>query len=300
MKTTIKKLSALLLALTMLFSLSCVPASAVNIYEEDTFYGLKEVYDYGNKEDNNFFQRIADTFHWYIARLFFHLGADCPICDEHFIPLDFYNDLTNCYNNAVNNLKNYNGIVTIAKKETVDIIVNTCPSAIESIVNGVAKKFIGTTENTYTFISGKTVDSSIKITDFVEPLGRDAELNPNAIAESFLGKTLDNIPESLYFKLVEENASFDGTSSVDPVYNMGITDPINLAALDLTPIKITHAESTYPGTKVSAEFDELGRITALKIEAPLSVSPNISVAMLKATIDVDANITTEYTITYVS
>ena len=80
MKKSLKKLSALLVVLTLLFSLGSVPASAVNVYEDNKFYGYNEVYDYGNEEDKNFFEKIKDTFHWYIARLFsyFLYGSETP------------------------------------------------------------------------------------------------------------------------------------------------------------------------------------------------------------------------------
>ena len=70
MKKSIRKIFALLLTFVIIFSISAVPVSAKNIYEENHFMGLIEVYDYGNEEDKNFFEKIKDTFHWYIARIF--------------------------------------------------------------------------------------------------------------------------------------------------------------------------------------------------------------------------------------
>ena len=48
MKKSIRKIVAMVLTFVIIFSISAVPVSAKNIYEENHFMGLIEVYDYGN------------------------------------------------------------------------------------------------------------------------------------------------------------------------------------------------------------------------------------------------------------
>lgn len=300
MKKSIKKLSALLVVLTLLFSLGSVPASAVNVYEDNKFHGYNEVYDYGNEEDKNFFEKIKDTFHWYIARLFFYFEADCPICGEHFLPPDLVN-AEDCYSDAVNALKNYKGTVTVKRVSTTDIQVQDMPDAVASIVNSVCEKFSGTTENTYTFISGKTLDGTA-ITDVVEPMGRNAGLSAEGVYGSFTKFTGDElIPQSLRIQLVPEAERFDGTSMIDvAVHNASVMETINLATLDLGPLKIYEAESSYPGTEIYAEFDNLGRITSIKLVRPYDMVATGKTGPISVTAGFHIEQTEEYTITYVS
>ena len=299
MKKTIRKIVAMVLSLVIIFSISAVPVSAKNIYEENQFMGLIEVYDYGNEEDKNFFEKIKDTFHWYIARIFIYFEADCPICGEHFLPPEI-SATVDYYNNAINSLKAYEGVVTIKKVSTTNVAVMNLPSTVASLVNEVCNNFAGTIENTYTFTSGKTVDG-VAITDVVEPLGRNATLTEKGIYGSHAKINAEaNIPRSLRIQLESETESFDGTSTVNAVHNASVIKTINFATLDLGDIKITSADTTYPGTQIYAQFDDLGRITSLSLERPFESRTKAKAASVSMTVNFKVDMSEEYTITYVS
>ena len=299
MKKSIRKIFALVLIFVIIFSISVVPVSAKNIYEKNNFMGLIEVYDYGNEEDKTFFEKIKDTFHWYIARIFIYFEADCPICGEHFLPPEI-SETVDYYNNAINSLKAYEGVVKIEKVSTTNVAVVDVPSTVASIVNSICNNFAGTIENTYTFTSGKTVDG-IAITDVVEPLGRNATLTEKGIYGSHAKINADaNIPRSLRIQLVSETESFDGTSTVNAVHNASVIKTINFATLDLGDIKITSADTTYPGTQIYAQFDDLGRITSLSLERPFESRTKAKAASVSMTVNFKVDMSAEYTITYVS
>ena len=299
MKKSIRKIVAMVLTFVIIFSISVVPVSAKNIYEENNFMGLIEVYDYGNEEDKNFFEKIKDTFHWYIARIFIYFEADCPICGEHFFPPEI-SATVDYYNNAINSLKAYEGVVTIKKVSTTDVAVTNLPSTVASLVNQVCNNFAGTIENTYTFTSGKTVDG-VAITDVVEPLGRNATLTEKGIYGSHAKINAEaNIPRSLRIQLESETESFDGTSTVNAVHNASVIKTINFATLDLGDIKITSADTTYPGTQIYAQFDDLGRITSLSLERPFESRTTAKAASVSMTLNFKVDMSEEYTITYVS
>ena len=299
MKKTIRKIVAMVLSLVIIFSISSVPVSAKNIYEENQFMGLIEVYDYGNEEDKTFFEKIKDTFHWYIARIFIYFEADCPICGEHFLPPEI-SATVDYYNNAINSLKAYEGVVTIKKVSTTDVAVVDVPSTVANTVNQICNNFAGTIENTYTFTSGKTVDG-VAITDVVEPLGRNATLTEKGIYGSHAKINAEaNIPRSLRIQLVSETESFDGTSTVNAVHNASVIKTINFATLDLGDIKITSADTTYTGTQIYAQFDDLGRITSLSLERPFESRTKAKAASVSMTVNFKVDMSEEYTITYVS
>lgn len=299
MKKSIRKIFALLLTFVIIFSISVVPVSAKNIYEKDNFMGLIEVYDYGNEEDKTFFEKIKDTFHWYIARIFIYFEADCPICGEHFLPPEI-SATVDYYNNAINSLKAYEGVVKIQKVSTTNVAVMDVPSTVASIVNQICNNFAGTIENTYTFTSGKTVDG-IAITDVVEPIGRNATLTEKGIYGSHAKINAEaNIPRSLRIQLVSETERFDGTSTVNVIHNASVIETINFATLDLGNIKITSADTTYPGTQIYAQFDDLGRITSLSLERPFESRTTAKAASVSMTVNFKVDMSEEYTITYVS
>ena len=261
--------------------------------------GLIEVYDYGNEEDKTLFEKIKDTFHWYIARIFIYFEADCPICGEHFLPPEI-SATVDYYNNAINSLKAYEGVVKIKKVSTTNVAVMNLPSTVASLVNEVCNKFTGTIENTYTFTSGKTVDG-VAITDVVEPLGRNATLTEKGIYGSHAKINAEaNIPRSLRIQLVSETERFDGTSTVNVIHNASVIDTINFATLDLGNIKITSADTTYPGTQIYAQFDDLGRITSLSLERPFELRATAKEASVSMTLNFKVDMSEEYTITYVS
>lgn len=299
MKKSIRKIFALVLTFVIIFSISVVPVSAKNIYEENNFMGLIEVYDYGNEEDKTFFEKIKDTFHWYIARIFIYFEADCPICGEHFLPPEI-SETVDYYNNAINSLKAYEGVVKIEKVSTTNVAVMDVPSTVASIVNQICNNFAGTIENTYTFTSGKTVDG-IAITDVVEPIGRNATLTEKGIYGSHAKINAEaNIPRSLRIQLVSETERFDGTSTVNVIHNASVIETINFATLDLGNIKITSADTTYPGTQIYAQFDDLGRITSLSLERPFESRTTAKAASVSMTLNFKVDMSEEYTITYVS
>ena len=293
-----KKLIALIFVVLMLVNIAVVPVSAVNIYEEDRFMGLIEVYDYGNEEEKNFFEKIADTFHWYIARLFIYFEADCPICGEHFDAPHLDVAAEKHYNKAVNDLKAYKGLVTVKKTRTVKITVGDVPGVVENILNPIAESKSGTTTETYIFLNGKDAQGR-KITDVIQPLGRNAELTEDAINGHHLSFTpyAEKI-RSLTISLVEEKSLFDGTVIHNSNYNSSVIEPINPATLELEPLKITNAEITYPETLVSASFDDEIRATSIKIEIPINASFTGSVSVIRFNCSCNAEITEEYTITY--
>jgi hypothetical protein len=299
MKKSMRKIFALILIFVIIFSISVVPVSAKNICEKNNFMGLVEVYDYGNEEDKTFFEKIKDTFYWYIARIFIYFEAGCPICGEHFLPPEI-SETVDYYNNAINSLKAYEGVVKIEKVSTTNVAVVDVPSTVASIVNSICNNFAGTIENTYTFISGKTVDG-IAITDVVEPLGRNATLTEKGIYGSHANINAEaNIPRSLRIQLVSETESFDGTSTVNAVHNASVIKTINFATLDLGDIKITSADTTYSGTQIYAQFDDLGRITSLSLERPFESRTKAKAASVSMTLNFKVDMSEEYTITYVS
>ena len=302
MKNTGKKFLSLILVLTMVFAMSSIPASAVNVYEENEYKGLKEVYDYGNKEDKNFFEKISDTFHWYIARLFVLFEADCPICGEHFVIPGIESDVVVYYNQAINSLKNYKGTVYMTKKTTTNVqISEPVPQAVKNILISIADSLSGTSQISYTFFGGADLNG-VKITDVVQPLGRGSCLTAEGVKSSF-ARMSDNAGgiESIIISVVEESTVYDGTVVQNPVHNMCIIDPLNPATLEIRPVSIINAMINYPETVAGITFDKKGRVDSIDIRLPIEVDFTCRISSLIAvTAACEAEIIEEYDFTYIS
>ena len=298
MKNSLKKSLALIMSLIIIASLATVPASAVNIYEEDKFMGLIEIYDYGNEEDKNFFQKIADTFHWYIARLFIYFEGDCPFCGEHFAA-PYLEPTEDYYNKAINDLKAYKGKVTVEKIKTVNIETSDATvQVVKSIIDPIAENLSKTTKTTYVFENG--IDSEgIKITDVIQPLGRYAQLTNDGVYSSTasFSEYGEKIRKSTIY-LISETSDFNGTVVTNPVYNSTVIEPINPAALEISPVIISAAELTYPETSASIIFDDEGNAKTIKISIPIDATFTGKAAMIAFTAECQAKITEEYTVTY--
>ncbi len=299
MKKTAKSILSIVLTLIMIFSVATIPASAVNVYEENTYGSLIEVYDYGNEEDKNFFEKIIDLLHWYIARIFVNFDADCPFCGEHFRLPQLANDIEVYYNDAVNAVKNYKGKLTVKKQKEVTLEVkDVSASPLLNIFDTVAKSLCDTKTNTYVFENGVTSDG-VKITDVIQPLGREASLTAEGTQSSSAISTENATKvELLTVCTVAEDSHFDGTVIMNPPYNSMIIEPINPAALDLVPIKIIDADIAYPGTLASVSFDKEGRMEKLKISIPVEAEGVASVSTLQTQAACKAEITEEYTFIY--
>ncbi len=302
MKKTGKKILSLLLVLTLLFAVSSTPVSAVNIYEENEYRGLREVYDYGNKEDKNLFEKISDTFHWYIARLFVLFEADCPVCGVHFEVPSVGNDVVLYYNQAINSLKEYKGTVYLSKKTTTDVqLSESTPGAVKNILVSVADSISGTSKTSYTFFNGTDLNG-VKITDVVQPLGRQACLTAEGVKSSF-ARMSDNEGsiDSITISVIEESSVYDGTVVQNPVHNMCVIEPLNPAVLDIAPIIITNAMINYPETVAGITFDKKGRVDSIEIRVPMEVEFTCRISsFIKATTACKADIIEEYDFTYVS
>lgn len=298
MRNTFKKSLALIISLIIVASVATVPASAVNVYEENRFMGLIEIYDYGNEEEKNFFQKITDTFHWYIARLFIYFDADCPICKEHF-GMPAVGDAEEYYNKAINDLKDYKGEVTIVKTKTVKIEVSeNTVEAVKSIVDSLAEYMSGTTKTTYVFKNG--VDSEgRKISDVIQPVGRYAQLTRNGVVSStvYTSSYAEKI-NAVTIGLISETSIFDGTVITNPAYNSTVIEPINPATLEIEPLSIREAKLTYPETVVNAVFDDEGRAQSIKIHIPVDSVFAGKVSVIAFSANCYADITEQYTVTY--
>lgn len=205
-------------------------------------------------------------------------------------------NITKAYNKAINDVRAFQGTVTLKKTEVIDIRAKDIPKAIESAVNGVIKKFAGTTTNTYTYNNGVD-EGGGPLGERIIPWGRDACVTENDITSCSIKENADG-GYTITMTFLAENVSFDGTTATEPVHHKTAMDPLNLATLDISPLSISSAEMTYPGATVELTVDSQGRIVKLHNNLPLSGNGQGGLGPIKASLGLEGSMDATYEFTY--
>lgn len=205
-------------------------------------------------------------------------------------------NITKAYNKAINDLRAFQGTVTLKKTETVDIKAKDIPKAVEGVVNGVVQNFLGTTENTYVYNGGYDENGG-PLGERIIPWGRDACVTPNDITSCKVTENADG-GYTIEMTFLAESVTFDGTTSAEPVHHKTAMDPLNLATLDISPLEIFSAEMNYPGATVQLTVDSQGRIVKLHNYLPLNGTGNGGYKVIKLTLGLEGSMDSTYEFTY--
>lgn len=262
-----KKLLAIILSITLLFSFMAVPASAAS----DQFDGVSD----SSSGITSLFERIGDGFHDIIAKIFNVFGLDCPFCENHFGYGEAGGEgglnkaeVADKYNTAINNLKNYRQgmkmLVTTDVSYTVEEV-----SGVTSAVNTVIKNFLedykGVNYKNYTFKAGEKA----KISAVVPPSGKEAKLDAKYVSDINLYNVDDKT--KIDFKLMDADSHYDGTSTTAPQGFDGVIDYIDLAEIVPGAGVIKSADISYKNTSVEATIDVYNNIENLKISTDITL-----------------------------
>ena len=205
-------------------------------------------------------------------------------------------NITKAYNKAINDVRAFQGTVTLTKTEVIDIRAKDIPSAIESAVNGVIKNFVGTTTNTYTYNNGVD-EGGGPLGERIIPWGRDACVTPEDITSCKITENADG-GYTIEMTFLAESVTFDGTTSTEPVHHKTAMDPLNLGTLDVSPLKISSAEMNYPGATVQLTVDGEGRIIKLHNNLPLNGKGQGGLGPIKATLGLEGSMDATYEFAY--
>ncbi len=256
-----KKITAMLLAVVLLFS-CMMPAYAVG--------AVQTAAETEQTQTFSIVEGIKEFFHRIIEKVLLLFGMECPFCAADYVPVHIEETVAK-YNDGVNAIKSYNGKVTVKKTEDVSVEIPDAPSVAEAVMKEIAESFTGTTKSIWIFDKGKSSDG-VALGDMIEPCGRNAELDAAGVIVTESAQ-LDNGGSKIRIVLMSENSVYDGTSvTQEAVYNAGVITTLNIGVLDLGPIVIQEAETTYTETVLEAEYDSLGRIVKLEISAPMDIS----------------------------
>lgn len=290
-----KKLIAIILSITLIFSFMAVPASAKvgNLGESDP--------SFTESVTVSIFDKIGDFFHNLIAKIFGIFGADCPICDNHYGYGDAggeggYNkeEAAKMYNDAINKLKKHNTTVRIdyAKDVSTSVIEEAPTGSMKNLVESILKNLSGRTESGKNF----TYNEQAKINSLVPPSDRDSALSGANVKEISVNKINDTT--KIEFVLNEVEAYYDGTSTSGDAVYASVLNPVNIAAYDFgTGIYVTDANLIYDNVKVEAVLDSYGRIVSFKAVSDIDIGVNAKAGISFSTA-VSVSIVEEFTVKY--
>lgn len=289
-----KKLIAIFLAITLVFSFVAVPASAKvgNVGNEDP--------SFTESLSVSIFDKIGNFFHDLIAKIFKLFGADCPICDNH----DGYGEaegegnynkeeVAKMYNVAINKIKKHKTTLRIDHSKEITTKVTELPAvkSAQEKLNAALAEISGRVESGKNF----SYNQQSKISNLIPPSSKESALSGADVKTIKSNKVNDTVVIS--FTLVDTEAYYDGsTTTSNGVYERVLT-PINLGKLELDGITVTDANISYKDVKIEAVMDNNENLLSLKTSTNFEIRANANAgANFSAT--VTGTIAQEYEVTY--
>lgn len=159
---------------------------------------------------------------------------------------------------GVNSLKASDASFKGTKDQYIDIKLTDCSvPQVVGIINGVLERFLGEEKLEYDFTNGVSKD----------PEGGDDITSMAAIPPSFIefGLTADGVTNA-YVTKDGENTKYtvevvaeDSSIGEKPFHHSKACDVMSLESLNI-PAKITRADYTYSGTKISVTYNAEGKV----------------------------------------
>lgn len=159
---------------------------------------------------------------------------------------------------GVNSLKASDASFIGKKNQYIDIRLTDCSvPQVVGIINGVLERFLGEEKLDYDFTNGVSKD----------PEGNGEITSMAAIPPSFIefGLTADGVTNA-YVEKDGENTKYtvevvpeDSSIGEKPYHHSKACDVMSLESLNI-PAKITRADYTYSGTKISVTYNAEGKV----------------------------------------
>ena len=315
MKSTLKKLIALMLVFTFVFAFAAckkddgketttgesttlgeetdanTSEDASEDTSEDTSEDASEDASEDTSEDASETQAVGTTGG--VTTTAAVVGIKFPINGNQAQVIEFYNKQGNA-------LKQYKGSVKVTKKDgTVSEVKEISPKAVKKTAEDMLPNDYKE-KDTLTFVNG--VSGERKLASWLPRTKSDklSEINPsgsNGVKSATCTASGSGCKVVILFN--DDKLSGANALNASPAYVSKGMDTLGLTADDLKPFTLKDANVNYTGCKIEAVFDAEGRITKLDITTPANITGNLSIAgipLVKA--DVVGTYKGNYTFTY--
>ena len=295
-----KKLIAILLSLTLLFSFMAMPVSAADKITDtsaDVIVGIGSVL--GSGTTKSIFATISDAFHNFIATVFGIFGLDCPLCENH----DGYGEaggeaeytkaeLAKIYNDAVNKLKSYRKNLKIEHTTNVKKVeLSASSTTAKNAVSAVLDDYLGKDETTLDFSN-----QSAKISALIPPTGREAQLSGAYV--DYIEYYKANDDRRVKFQVAESFCTYNGTTTDAPTSLKEVFECINFGEYDLGSVKVINADITYKNMTFDATIDMNNNLKNLKTSYELTIDAKVKVNGSESQVTLVLNCADEYNVIY--
>jgi len=195
------------------------------------------------------------------------------------------------YNNSIKATAKVKKL-TVTKNEAISIVVDTMKpnnNTLKKIINeSVLSKYAKPSTYTNTFTNGVAADKT-KAEDFL-PRTR---LQAAGVKSASITKSGSN-----YLVTIVTIAEKTTLENPKPKYADQCAAPLDLASVDLGPIKVTQADINYPGVTLKATVNANGTLVSSSINQPLNGTGTANVIGLKPSATVHGAWTQQNTYKY--
>lgn len=205
-------------------------------------------------------------------------------------------EMCEAYNNAVNNLRAYNGKVKVTEKS--DLFCEVTDASSESIVpvlNDVLSSFNGENSTVQVFRNGESEDGYY-LDRFVPPYGKKSQLTKSDVASASVKATADGY--TITFVIKKDVSEYDGKTNKLAVHHAKVLDSMDISTLEVSPVAIKEARMVYPGATVKATVDSQGRLSKLAIDCDIDAEVTTKVTNMSLSVAMDISNDMTYTMVY--
>ncbi len=206
------------------------------------------------------------------------------------------------YCKAVNDAKAYTGNATVRRIEQIDVGVDSCSvGALQSTLDKVVRSFIKSSDETFEMVNGSYQNDSGEtrtMNDRLYPGGRNVTVAEANVTSATATATPDG-GYTVTLKFPAETSVYDNGSVLSsPTNHLTAVDPLDLATLNLDPVKIVKADMTYPGATLDATVNAEGKLVKLHINLPLKGTGSAKIGPAGLDLGVSGFMDTTFEITY--
>lgn len=181
-------------------------------------------------------------------------------------------DIVTYYNTAVNGAKKYSGKMTVQRTQgTVSSLEDISIGLATSVVEGVLPNDYPEVE-ALTFTNGKASNGKTAASFFpVDDKAYTSQLTPAGVKSAVC--TANGSGSKVVITLVSEKGN---DINFVPKHHSSCADTLALTQEDLDPLTINECSITYTGMTLTAEIDEFGRVTSLKVSEPVTIEGKVA------------------------
>ncbi len=159
---------------------------------------------------------------------------------------------------GVNSLKASDASFIGTKDQYIDIQLTDCSvPQVTDLINGVLQRFLGQEKFEYDFTNGMAKDpegdGEISSMDAIPPSFIEFGLTADGVTNAYITKDGENTVYTV------EVVAEDSTLGEKPYHHSKACDVMSLESLNI-PAKITKADYTYSGTKISVTYNAEGKV----------------------------------------